>query len=216
VTLAALIMVLPATSLGIPSAQAADGLNTRNVSGVRIDATDQLVLNNKDELATFQFDFVDPVYGPQSITLAPGTSNNSAPMCAVPAEANPNPVITVTLNPGTPSAVTGELWFYSLSNSTYNVEYLQQDVIKKESKVVKAKQRVAKAKAAVKKAKAVLTKAKTSHRASWIGSASRWLTKTKSRLAVMKAKMATRKADLKSAKQSLLDLQKDMAYCKGR
>lgn len=209
-------LLLLTTCFGNHSAHAVDEPNSRSVSAVRIDATDQLILNNKDELATVRFEFVDPVYGPQSVTLAPLTTTGAAPFCAVLGELNPNPVITVTFNPDTPSAVTKSLWFYSVSNSTYSVEYLQQQVAEQATKVVKAKQRVAKTKAAVKKAKAVLAKAKASHRASWISSASRWLAKTKARLATMKARLATRKTEFKNAEQNLLILQKDMAYCGSR
>lgn len=207
-----LTMVLSASCLSIP-AQAAEQRVGNYISAVRIDATDQLVLSNQDEQVTVRFDFVDPVYGPQSVTLAPATSNGLAPMCAVPADSNPNPVITVTVNPDTASATTGSIWFYSVSGSDYSPEYFEQLVATKTAAVVKVKHKVVKAKAAVKKAAGVLANAKASHKASWIASATRWLAKTKARRNQLKSKLATLRTELKSAKLSLLGLQEEMAYC---
>lgn len=214
--------VLVASSLIGPSAYAADEPSSRYVSAVRIDATDQLVLSiTKGPAVTARFDYVDPVYGTQSVTLTTTTDgqradNGSAPMCAVVGDRNPNPSVTVTFNPGTADATSETLWYYSVSNGTYNTDYLTDLVAEKTAKVAKANQRVTKAKAGVRKAKRVLAQARESHRASWVKAAERRLVEAKARLASRRALLATHKRDLASAEASLQDLEDDIAYCASR
>lgn len=215
VTLAALIMVLPATSLGIPSAQAADGLNMKGVSVFRIETTDQLYIIN-DSNAVAQFDYVDPHYQAQSVTLSPGTDNSSAPMCAISKEQNPNSTVYVTFNPGTPEAVSTVTSYFSMGGEVGDLQAHEQAVIKAEAAVAKVKSRVIKAKAAVKEARQVLAKAKASHRTGWIVSSKRWLGKTQARVVALKARLQQKKGILANVRRELRDFQEAASYCKSR
>jgi len=214
VTLAALIMVLPATCLSIP-AHAADGVNMKGVSVFRIETTDQLYIIN-DSNAVAQFDYVDPQYQAQSVTLEPGTDNSSAPMCAISKDQNPNSTVSVTFNPGTPEAVTTVTSYCSRGGEVGDLQAHEQAVSKAAAAVSKTKRRIAVAKAAVAKAKAVLVKAKASHRQGWIASSKRGLGKTQTRLVALKTKLRQQKAVLANVKRELRDYQEAAAYCKGR
>jgi hypothetical protein len=209
------VMTLPAVCLSSPSAHAAIEPSPRDITAVRIDATDQLALMNMSDVVVRVY-LNDPVYGPQTRTLVPMADTGATPMCAITGDLNPDPTIHVTFSPDTPSAVTKTMSYYSVISDGYNVESLQQVVTERSAAAAKMKHRVTMAKAAVRKAEAILAKAKASQRAVWIKSATRWLAKTKSRLNTLKAKMAVRKAQLAAARQNLERIEGYIAYCQER
>ena len=206
-------MVLLVTFLGTPAANAGDEPSMRNITTLRLDNTDQLILMNMNSV-TVRFDYVDPKYGPQSMIMLPMGDSGETPMCAI--GDNTSPIVYVTFNPGTPAEYTDSTSYYSTSTSTSSLEYLEQRVADARAAVVKARAAVVKARAAVAMAKLRLKKAVASHRQVWVRSASVSLAKAKAKLVRKKAVLKQRKVLLFAAKQQLESLKEDIAYCQSR
>ncbi|WP_210441527.1 hypothetical protein [Nocardioides xinjiangensis] len=199
-------LVLPVTALplGFPSYANATAAIEPDIDDVQIARNlydPRLFVGNYSEMVV-RVDFTDPVYGQQSVTLAPGQDNEAAPMCAVPVKQNPTPDAVITFGVDTASPVVRRKGYGEGGIPGRDLEFLRALVV--DSRTLMAKARVA-----VRDARVMLMRAKASGRRVWIR-------RTTLRLAKARTRFAEAKSRHMFALEDLTRLEEGLAYCNAR
>ena len=213
---AATLAVALLCDLGSPAAHASTESELSRLGATRYAATDQLfITNGSANNPTIRANYVDPVYGAQSLVVEPASVGV---MCAISGEQNPNTLVTITyIDPDTGQTITtGRSYISWAANEDDTVEYWVADVAKRTSAVNEIKSRIVAARAGVVKAKASLAKARASGRSGAIANATRRLNKAKIKVAALKKKLAQQKVLLVASKQRLQALREDIQFCRSR